>query len=383
MPFDLVQPFRRPPHQANHFVAFRLQPPYQRAADETRGSGHGEFHTRNMTPRARFSKLNGGIRRSPALHLTPGKQPPVKWRDSAIRPTVAFGETAAAGTRGGASSNRILVELLVGGRGLLPTEVAAHPTLDGLADPFWLPVELQRPVQGLHEFPDQRREHDSRALRRMFIDVDDRVDETAHPGHDGDRAVRLAVHLVEAARLETRRHEKEIRARLDQVTCLLVVLQAEGDLLRVRLRQVAEGVFKPLLTRAALLKKMGMDEAFTGPVFGMICRLTEQKGLDLVLAAKDFFIGQDCRLIVLGTGEKRFENALRDLAQAHPKKIALSLKHDEEASHLIEAGADFLLMPSRFEPCGLNQMYSQAYGTIPVVTRVGGFIDTVVDVDEH
>src|SRR5664280_206502 len=139
---------------------------------------------------------------------------------------------------------------------------------------------------------------------------------------------------------------------------------------------------KPIC-RAALLKKMGMDEAFTGPVFGMICRLTEQKGLDLVLAAKDFFIGQDCRLIVLGTGEKRFENALRDLAQAHPKKIALSLKHDEEASHLIEAGADFLLMPSRFEPCGLNQMYSQAYGTIPVVTRVGGFIDTVVDVDEH
>jgi starch synthase len=135
--------------------------------------------------------------------------------------------------------------------------------------------------------------------------------------------------------------------------------------------------------RAALLKKHGMDEAFKGPVFGMVCRLTEQKGLDLLLEARDFFVQQDCRLIVLGTGEKRYESALRELAQAHSKKIAFSLRHDEEMSHLIEAGADFFLMPSHFEPCGLNQMYSQAYGTVPVVTRVGGFIDTVTDLDEH
>jgi starch synthase len=135
--------------------------------------------------------------------------------------------------------------------------------------------------------------------------------------------------------------------------------------------------------RAALLKKMGMDEAFKGPVFGMICRLTSQKGVDLLLAAKEFFIGQDCRVVVLGSGEKRFENALHDLAQTHPGKFVLSLKQDEETSHLIEAGADFFLMPSRFEPCGLNQMYSQAYGTIPVASRVGGIVDTVVDIDEN
>jgi starch synthase len=139
---------------------------------------------------------------------------------------------------------------------------------------------------------------------------------------------------------------------------------------------------KPMC-RAALLKRQGLDESFKGPVFGMVCRLTAQKGLDLLLAAKDFFVEQDCRLIVLGTGEKRFEDALRDLAQAYPKKIALSLKHDEEMSHLIEAGADFFLMPSHFEPCGLNQMYSQAYGTVPIVTRVGGLIDTVADIDEN
>jgi starch synthase len=137
------------------------------------------------------------------------------------------------------------------------------------------------------------------------------------------------------------------------------------------------------ICRATLLKKHGMDEAYKGPIFGMVCRLTEQKGLDYLLAARDFFVQQDCRLIVLGTGEKRYEDALRELAQAHPKKIALSAKHDEEMSHLIEAGADFFLMPSHFEPCGLNQMYSQAYGTVPVVTRVGGFVDTVTDIDEQ
>jgi starch synthase len=137
------------------------------------------------------------------------------------------------------------------------------------------------------------------------------------------------------------------------------------------------------ICRAALLKRHGMAEDYPGPIFGMVCRLTQQKGLDLLLGAADFFAEQDCRLIVLGTGEKRFEDALRDLARAHPQKIALGLRHDEEMSHLIEAGADFFLMPSHFEPCGLNQLYSQAYGTVPVVTEVGGFIDTVVDLDRE
>jgi starch synthase len=137
------------------------------------------------------------------------------------------------------------------------------------------------------------------------------------------------------------------------------------------------------ICRSTLLRKCGWDDTFKGPVFGMVSRLTEQKGLDLLLAVQDFFVQQDCRLIVLGTGEKKFETALEDLARAQPKKIALRSRQDEEMSHLIEAGADFFLMPSHFEPCGLNQMYSQAYGTIPVVTRVGGFVDTVTDLDEH
>jgi len=133
--------------------------------------------------------------------------------------------------------------------------------------------------------------------------------------------------------------------------------------------------------RSALLKAQGLDPKFKGPVFGMVCRLAEQKGIDLLLANEDFFLKHECRLIVLGTGEQRYEVALKELAARAPDRIAISLKLDEIASHLIEAGADFFIMPSLFEPCGLNQMYSQAYGTIPLTSEVGGLVDTVNDAD--
>ena len=134
--------------------------------------------------------------------------------------------------------------------------------------------------------------------------------------------------------------------------------------------------------RAELLKRCGFTAGYKGPVFGVVCRFAEQKGLDLLLANKDFFLKHDCRLVVLGAGEKRYENALRKLVEQAPAKISLSARLDEAMSHFIEAGSDFFLMPSLFEPCGLNQMYSQVYGTIPVVSRVGGLIDTVTDADE-
>ncbi|MBW8781569.1 MAG: glycogen synthase GlgA [Verrucomicrobia bacterium] len=133
--------------------------------------------------------------------------------------------------------------------------------------------------------------------------------------------------------------------------------------------------------RADLLKRVNFDPKFAGPVIGVVCRLTEQKGLDLVLANEAFFRANDVRLIVLGTGDKRLEEELRKLAAALPGRVALCARHDEAMSHLVEAGSDFFLMPSRFEPCGLNQMYSQAYGTVPLVSRVGGLADTVIDLD--
>lgn len=135
--------------------------------------------------------------------------------------------------------------------------------------------------------------------------------------------------------------------------------------------------------RTELLKRCGFAPEFSGPVFGVVARLTEQKGIDLVLANQDFFLKEDCRLVVLGTGERKYQEAVRALAERAPEKISLTAKLDEAMSHLVEAGSDFFLMPSLFEPCGLNQMYSQIYGTVPIVSRVGGLADTVIDADER
>jgi starch synthase len=137
-----------------------------------------------------------------------------------------------------------------------------------------------------------------------------------------------------------------------------------------------------VVCRTELLKRCNMATEFKGPIFGLVARLTEQKGIDFVLANRDFFLAHECRLIVLGAGDKRMEEELRELTAAAPHKVYLCPKLDETMSHLIEAGGDFFVMPSVFEPCGLNQMYSQAYGTVPIVSRVGGLADTVIDADE-
>ena len=133
--------------------------------------------------------------------------------------------------------------------------------------------------------------------------------------------------------------------------------------------------------RAELLKRAGLAAGFAGPIFGMVCRLTEQKGVDLVLANQDFFLKEDVRFVLLGSGKNHYEEAFRALVAKAPQRVFLSSKLDEAMSHLIEAGSDFFVMPSLFEPCGLNQMYSQVYGTVPIVTRVGGLADTVTDAD--
>jgi len=136
------------------------------------------------------------------------------------------------------------------------------------------------------------------------------------------------------------------------------------------------------LCREALLAAAGMKAGPEVPVYGMVCRMTEQKGIDLLLSNRDFFLKEDVRLVALGTGDRRLMDGMRSLAASSKGKVWLADRLDEGLSHLIEAGSDFFLMPSLFEPCGLNQMYSQAYGTIPLVSSVGGLKDTVIDVDE-
>ncbi len=131
--------------------------------------------------------------------------------------------------------------------------------------------------------------------------------------------------------------------------------------------------------RSLLLDEVHLPQT-EKPVYGMICRLTEQKGLDLLLRQMNFFVKNDCRLIILGMGDQSYERALKRWVKAHPNHISVSLRLDENMSHLVEAGSDFYLMPSIFEPCGLNQMYSQRYGAVPIVSAVGGLKDTVVSI---
>ncbi len=126
--------------------------------------------------------------------------------------------------------------------------------------------------------------------------------------------------------------------------------------------------------RAALCQELGLDAS--RPVLGMVTRLTDQKGLDLVLPALPEIV-KDWNVVVLGSGEEHYQNAIKALKNQMPSQVAFSDKFDEPFAHRIYAGADAFLMPSRFEPCGLSQLISMRYGTIPIVRYTGGLIDTV------
>ncbi|MFP5381208.1 MAG: glycogen synthase GlgA [Gammaproteobacteria bacterium] len=124
------------------------------------------------------------------------------------------------------------------------------------------------------------------------------------------------------------------------------------------------------------------DDLLDAPLLGLVGRLVEQKGIDWILAALPVLLAEtDMRFVALGSGQALYEQKLQRLAQRHPDRVMVEIGYDEELAHRIEAGADLFLMPSRFEPCGLNQMYSLRYGTPPVVFRTGGLADTVVDAD--
>jgi len=135
-------------------------------------------------------------------------------------------------------------------------------------------------------------------------------------------------------------------------------------------------------SKAALLEEFGLPaEAIDRPLVGMVGRLTEQKGHDLIAGVAEELVGLEASFVLIGTGEPRFEDLWRGMARRAPDRVAVRIGFDERLAHLIEAGADMFLMPSRFEPCGLNQMYSLRYGTVPIVRATGGLFDTVRDFD--
>jgi starch synthase len=133
--------------------------------------------------------------------------------------------------------------------------------------------------------------------------------------------------------------------------------------------------------RRALELRFSIDDS-PGPLFSVVSRLTTQKGLDMLVGLVDDLVAAGGKLIVLGSGDADIENGFAGAALRHPGKVGFSRGYDEPLSHLIQGGADVMMVPSRFEPCGLTQLYGLRYGCVPLVSRVGGLADTVIDANE-
>ncbi len=133
------------------------------------------------------------------------------------------------------------------------------------------------------------------------------------------------------------------------------------------------------LCKAALQQALGLRVDAQAPLFVAVSRLTSQKGLDLVLTALPTLLQLGGQLAILGTGDADLEQAFASAQALYPGSVAVRLSYDEALAHRMVAGADIVLVPSRFEPCGLTQLYGLRYGSLPLVRRVGGLVDTVVD----
>jgi starch synthase len=134
--------------------------------------------------------------------------------------------------------------------------------------------------------------------------------------------------------------------------------------------------------KLALQQELGLPEKGAVPLFGTISRLADQKGVDIELGALEEMLSTDMQFVLLGNGSLAYERGYSELARRFPSKVAVRVDYDEGLAHRIEAACDFYLMPSRFEPSGLNQMYSLRYGTIPIVRATGGLDDSVIDFTE-
>ena len=138
-----------------------------------------------------------------------------------------------------------------------------------------------------------------------------------------------------------------------------------------------------LFNKFTLQRDHGLPVSSQPMLLAYVGRLVEQKGVDLIIEIIDALAQHPLQLILLGSGDRALEQQLQAAAQRYPRQLAVHAGYDEQLAHRIAAGADALLMPSRYEPCGLNQMYSQLYGTIPIVRRTGGLADTVIDFNDQ
>lgn len=134
--------------------------------------------------------------------------------------------------------------------------------------------------------------------------------------------------------------------------------------------------------KQALLERFGLSGETDAPLFSVVSRLSEQKGLDIALQALPAILEQGARFVLLGSGDTNLERGFADLATRYPDRVGVEIGFNEDLAHLIQAGADAILIPSRFEPCGLTQLCAMRYGTLPVVSKTGGLADTVIDANE-
>jgi starch synthase len=134
--------------------------------------------------------------------------------------------------------------------------------------------------------------------------------------------------------------------------------------------------------KVRLQAQLGLPQNPNIPMFGSVTRLAEQKGIITLIGALKETLDNDIQFVSLGSGEKVYEDALKNLARTYPNKVSATMGYNHSLAHQIEAASDFFLMPSRFEPCGLNQMYSLRYGTIPIVRATGGLEDSVIDISK-
>lgn len=147
---------------------------------------------------------------------------------------------------------------------------------------------------------------------------------------------------------------------------------------RIAFNYTAKSIKGKVKNKNALQKELGLPETDDDPLFGMVTRLTHQKGLDLLTAKLDWLLSQPVQVVILGTGDPRYEQFLREAAERHPENLRVILAFDGNLAQRIYAGCDFFMMPSEFEPCGLAQMIAMRYGTLPIVHTTGGLADTVL-----
>lgn len=177
-----------------------------------------------------------------------------------------------------------------------------------------------------------------------------------------------------------------IRSREDRLVGILngidtVVWNPSADP-RITARYDANDLQGKQYCKEALQRELGLPVRSEVPLYGVISRLTGQKGLDVLLSILPTILDWDLQLVILGTGEPNLERGFDAAARVRGDKVRVALRFDDGLAHRIEAGADFFLMPSRYEPCGMNQMYSMRYGTLPIVHATGGLADTIWNYDE-